>query len=97
MTEPQPDDQDDMVTVASLSAAERQYLRSAEQRKDKISRRVLDARVSAVQGETLKRMRETGGQVHIRQRTDDERALMTTAVAETLAVTPDGLERVTQP
>ena len=94
--EPQPDGQD-MVLVSSLSPAERLYLRFGEQRQERISRRKLDARVSAVQGETLKRMRETGGLVHIRQRTDDDRQLMTTSVAESLAVTPDGLERVTQP
>ena len=93
--EPQPDDQD-MVLVSSLSPAERLYLRFGEQRQERISRRKLDARVIAVQGETLKRMRETGDEVIIRQRTNDERQLETTSVAEALTIGPHGLERKVQ-
>jgi len=94
MTTPEPDDQ---VLVSSLSPAELQYLRSGERRWDRFSRRKLTARIAAVQGESLRQLRESGTELHIRAQLDDDRGLTVTAVSESMRVTPDGLEAVTQP
>jgi hypothetical protein len=89
--------EDDQVLVSGLTPAELVYLRFSEKRQERISRSMLTARVAAVQGESLKQLRESGTELHIRAQLDDDRGLTITAVSDSMRVTKDGLEAVRQP